>query len=192
MTCLQGKYFMPSSWELRLGQRSRFQAAKEYLLQRFNPVFLTLPRATRSKSSLCIIFSLYSGRLDEMSRIPKDPPTRKISNIFWTRTVTFPIDSTGLEDAVADSTGESMSFTSPVSAVSFIGRGADTRTDGVRTSTRSSLERDIFSERIERCDAMRKVPSSSRASTTVVAFCSDTKPDTVIILTKDMRNRMRD
>src|SRR3989338_10734136 len=87
-----------------MAKNSRIYCAREYLLHLLNPIFRIWPRATIPRSSRCIIFSLYSGKLDAMSLIPSEPPTRNISRMFWTRDPLVPfeldfiLDTLGLSD----------------------------------------------------------------------------------------------
>ena len=138
--------------------------ASEYRLQRFDPAFFTFPCVVRCANPLCIIFSLYSGRFAEISLIPNCPFDLKTSMIAVSRlsnsAPAFP-ESCLIVDVPED---WFLSFTSCLSFMS------DMDAPPKPPDTRSALFRTTLSERVERCEAVRKLPSSSRDSTTISAL----------------------
>ena len=138
-------------------------AAREYVLHRLAPTFLTLPAKTSRESSRWIIFSLYSGRFAAMSLMPRLLRARKIDMI----------DSERRPDLLVSDT-RWVSLSPSVSALPLVRWMSDTTALG---GTKSSLFRTTLSESADLCDLSRMFESSSSASTMTSMFWTETNPD---------------
>lgn len=78
------------TWVQKGRKRSVFRPIPDYRtnsyrLQRFAPIFRTRPPSTRPASSRWTIFSLYWGKLETMSLMPRTPPVLRISKTLSAR-----------------------------------------------------------------------------------------------------------